>query len=185
MEQEVDDKQVIPYEDGDHCIFYAVQAAVGHFVKESMTYEERKQYQYERGKRAELLKKIMGKESSLGIGILMSLSMIVNKLKDKRIEPAKFYGISQVKALVESVGQIKRMNIPFDCTEDSEGIDEFELPAIFFIETPREEADHVWCPTTEEELERDLSSHIREDDKVVLIMELRESSRNDRKIQGA
>lgn len=176
MDEELRNSEPVPYEDGDHCIFYAVQAASQFFNKKPLTKGERDRYQYDRGRREKLLKKFVGKESWLGGDLQLSVSILINKLREKDIEPRKYIISEDSRQIIESIAQVRRGGVPIESVPGGSSLD-FELPAMMV--TQREgDVGHVWCPTTEEELDQDYEEHIGEGDRVVLVVELQKRETN-------
>ncbi len=75
----------IPYEPGNHCVFYAVQAANVYFNNRGLTEAQRGKYKKRKKRKVELLRAITGKNRVMGGGIISPLSMVLSELKKHNI----------------------------------------------------------------------------------------------------
>jgi hypothetical protein len=164
----------IPYEDGDHCIFYAVQGATTHFNNEGLTTDERDKYQHERGRRLSLYKSITGIEEKKGAWLEISLHMLFAKLDEQGIRPTLITYTEESKGFLEKDNFIKRLGVDFNTIE---GDVDIELPALLMIETENDDApSHVWFCESPEKYEEDVASHIKPEDSIVAVVNLEKSN---------
>lgn len=158
------DRQPVPYEEGNHCIFYAVQAASMYFNGEPLTLEDRSQYQRE-------ITEYNSRLTENDFGTLLTLEMVMTKLRPKRIVPRRFIAIREDRVHLQHF--LAQGRIPFQAFEDSMS---FCPPVMAFTEPPAEEIasrlPHVWFVPSSISWFTQRSKHMRNDDFLVLMMEL-------------
>jgi len=159
-----------PYEDGDHCIFYAVQDASMFFNDSPMSKLDRDKYKLQRERILTLYKAITGTDEKLGGWLQISAAFILSKLKLKGIVPEKLICSNGTKEIIESVKTLSRQKFKYSLSTDDEGID-IQLPALFFLEG--NDGHHVWFAGNIDEFNEKHPMHTREGDSVVLMAELR------------
>lgn len=157
----------IPYEDGGHCGFYAVQEALIHFNQTAMTLEDRKVYERERKRKIELYKAKTGKSEELGAWLIISLNWLLPQLAKHKIIPKKCVCTRDTEKLVKDIGVIKQLETPVEVQKNDEYTD-LEFPSLFFIE--RNNSTHVWfCPDEETFNKEEAENKSDEDNYVMMI----------------
>jgi hypothetical protein len=160
----------IPYEDGDHCIFYAVQDANIHFNQQPLAIEDRDKLQRQRERAPGLYKAITGITEERGAWVKLSLGLIMEKLGEINVVPDTIVCTEDTKNMLEGINFIKREDIQFKIVEGKTQID---FPSLLMMENDSNEAGHVWFCGSEEDFENDLHKHIGERDTVFLVAHLK------------
>lgn len=157
------------YEDGDHCIFYAVQEANLFFNHRPLTVEEREAFQKERTKRPKLLRALRRATNESSNWIQLSLQMVMSKLKEQGIVMDSILcGENTLEALKE-LNFINRQNIPINlATSDSQ----VEVPAVFLVDCAEEGATHVWFAESVQDYYTKKDMHMAENDTIILAAHL-------------
>ena len=164
------DPQPIPYEFGDHCLFYAVQDAKMFFYNKPLTLENRSTYQTQRERIINIAKGFMGNEKTLH-WVTISLRILIGKLEENSISISEINCDQKLEGFLEKDNAIKRNNIPIHVRE---GKFEIEFPSLIIMQDANLEG-HVWCTTSEEEFKKDYSTHILPDSKIGIVAKLEKS----------
>ncbi|MFH1648902.1 MAG: hypothetical protein ABIA11_04240 [Patescibacteria group bacterium] len=164
----------VPYEDGDRCIFYAVQDASMYFNKRPLAVEDRGRYQQQRERGLNIYKSITGVTEELGGELKVSLGIVMSRLAENNIVSDTFYCGKDVKDILCDLNYIKRENIQFKV---SEGYTEVSYPAIFIIglgyDSDDEDLGHVWFCESQEDFDKNRNNHMSKDDSVILCAHLK------------
>lgn len=162
------DMQPVPYEDGDHCAFFAIQEASLFFNKQPLTRKELMDYQAERTRRIDITEKVLGNIKSYH-WLTISLRFVASKLETKGISISNIFCAEDTKNVLEKDGFVKRSGIPISQAEENGDI-EIDFPALIFTSRPTE--SHVWCCISEEKFDQDYGMHIGLKDSIVLVARL-------------
>lgn len=163
--------EALPYEDGDHCAFYAVQEALIHFNQSSLNLPTRTKFEQERLERIELYKKISGVDHELGAPLKLSLTWLLPKLEKEGIIPTKFVCADITRHVIENTKQLNRYSGIIRELADHAKTNANELfPALFFLE--REDGPHVWFCPDKKTFASDQRFHKRPTDRYVLIAKM-------------
>jgi hypothetical protein len=158
------DRQPVPYAEGNHCIFYAVQAASMYFNKEPLTLKDRLQYQRE-------IAEYNSRLTENDFGTLLTLEIILSKLRPRRIIPTKLIAIRDDR--LHYLNLLEQANVQYQAFEDSMS---FRPPVMVFTEPPVEDVPdrlpHVWFVPSRVSWVTQKRKHMRDEDYLVLMMEL-------------
>jgi hypothetical protein len=160
----------VPYEDGDHCIFFAVQEATMHFNKKPLTRSELVDYQSSRIRHTVLAQRILGDVKSKHF-ITSSLRIISTKLGEHGIRISKIHCDPGNKQFLETDHFIKRSGIDVE-NVGRDGELELSYPSLLIIQSSDQDTPHVWCVTSSERFKSDFNQHIGPKDKIVLATNL-------------
>ncbi len=159
----------VPYEYGDHCVFYAVQEANIHFNRMPLTLEDREAFQEERTKRVKLYKAVTGLTEEKGGWLKISLQMLMSKLKEHDIVSDSFLCTEETKRILEGLNFINRENVQLIASEGSAVI---EFPVVFLVERFEAGENHAWFAASSDDYYEKYSMHMSEGDKIVLVAHL-------------
>jgi hypothetical protein len=157
----------VPYEHGDHCIFYALQAANVHFNRRGLTIEDRSRVKKKADRLSHLYRAITGREEELGASLKLSLNFMLPRLEQLGIEPTNFVCLGETKGLIDQLRVVKKTDAKFKLGGNAT----FSLPALLFID--RADGTHTWFCPDKESWESEKQRHIKEEsDNIVLILPL-------------
>lgn len=159
---------IVPYEIGDHCIFYAVQDANIHFNQKPLTVDDRKKFQMERDERPRIHKAITGiaEEENL-TWLKLTLQMLFTKLEEHNIVPDFVLCSKETEEMIKDINFIKRQNIQIRSVEGSVDI---EFPVVLLVQ--RDAQSHVWFAESENDFDTKRDIHMKKGDKFVLAAHL-------------
>lgn len=152
------DLSPVPYEDGDHCIFYAVQAASMFFNNQPLTLKDRHEYGEMHSRTVDWANKLVDKNSDyFTISLLVALRNIHSKLKDMSIFISSVSGTEDILKPIEQDNFIKREKINTKVVNEEDDID-LKFPVLIF--SHNKTGFHVWCPTSEQEFNEDIDKNV-------------------------
>lgn len=168
----------VPYEPGNHCIFYAVQDANIYFNKRGLTESERNKYQKERQRRVNLFKAISGRTEGKGGRFIVSVPMVLTKLKNYNIEPKEIVCTKDTTEVFAGKNFVRQAGILVRGVDQGEAT--IELPALFFIEgSEKTKTGHVWFCSDEKKFDEEYNKHIGEGDGIAVVIPLEKNELKD------
>ena len=169
MNLEVPDK--VPYEDGNHCIFYAVQDASIYFNQKPLKVEDRDKIGRQKDRAPSIYLSITGLKEEKGGWFKLSMGILMENLRENGIVPDKIWCIQDAKEVLENLNFIKRENI---CVKAVSGSVEIEYPSILVIQAGKNrEGNHVWFCKSQEDYEKDYNGHVCKGDNIILAAHLK------------
>ena len=166
------EQKPVPYESGGDCLFYAVQAATMYFDNFPLTVDDRVEYIEEGQNRIRLLRAITGKDEVMAGEIMLSLQMILTKLRANQIYPTELLCVDGLDEIIEELHFVKRNEIP---VKSVNSIQLSKLPGLIII-TPNnrecEERSHVWfCSDSKDYIDNSLL-HKSDSEGIVMVIPL-------------
>lgn len=175
MSDKITEIQPVPYEDGNHCIFYAIQNATMFFYNKPLTVDERDEYQSQNERFVKISKYFL-KDRVSTHWLTLSLRIIADRLGKKSISITKIICEEETKKFLENDNFIKRSNIPITGVKPNSEI-ELEFPSLIITHGNNGLGNpHVWCPTSEEEFNKNYSKHISALDNINVVATIEKST---------
>lgn len=163
-------QQPVPYEDGDHCIFYAVQEASMYFSNLPLTVEDRSKYKQQTNRFQHLSEIVVQHDNPSLKWLTSSLRNIYPRLKSVGVSIEKIYCDTDTKQEIEDDNFFKRSNFLIESQEGEFEVD-MKYPVLLYIN--RENDTHVWCCVSEEKFKNNYDKNIGPNDTVVLVATLK------------
>jgi hypothetical protein len=163
----------VPYEDGDHCVFYAVQEASLFFRNQPLSKVDQSKYKKERERLIRLGKIIIGKDTEDGHWLTASLRFTHAKLSTIGVSISSLACSNETRQFLEQDNFIKRSGTPINVKEIGK---KFNLvyPVLLYIQAG-DKSSHVWCCVSPEKFTSDHHKHIPPNNRIILVANLRKN----------
>lgn len=152
-----------PYEDGDHCMFYALQDASLFFRQKDLDTEYREQLANLRDRGPQIARAITGKDEIPGEGTRLSLFHIARKLKKMDISPTRFICQDPIHELIKDTPFFRNIGLQIEKSANVK----MDYPVMIFTANNSTGQRHVWFCKDKNDFDQNNKSHLIENDEMV------------------
>jgi hypothetical protein len=158
------------YEEGGHCLFYALQAANEYFNGGGLSSGSREWIKKRNSRLEQLYRSITNSDEVRGGTLATSLAEIVPKLHELGIVPNTVVCTAPVVEELQSHAVIRNLHMTYRLADETEA----EFPILVFNYRPDETPHgHVWFAGSDEEYNVGKEMEERPQDKTIMIMSLK------------